>query len=146
MLNVKRRGCYINLNITKTNKLKTVKLFIWVKPTRKVKTSRQLIKIYKINSRKPMSLKLARKVTTSESGFWLKIESKRVKRFLNHLLSNSSDQNVKVGLLANNNIFKVIVTNKRDTKVSWAKIFTIFFIRNIERIIFFVSAKCTRRF
>ena len=139
MLNRKRRGCYIQINNTRNYKLKTVKLFIWVKPTQKVETTKQVIKIHKINSQKRRpTLKIVRKVTTSESGFWLKIESKRFERFLNRLLSISNDQNIKIGLFSNWKVFKFSLTNKNDTKVSLMKIFAMFilFKKNVCKKLF----------
>ena len=53
-----------------------------------------------------------------KNGYWLTIESRRIKKFLNDLLLSSSDQNMKIGLLANNKIFEVIVREKSDLKVN----------------------------
>ena len=118
MVNIKSKGCRFGLNTTQTNKFKSIKLLIWVKPTNEVITTKQLIRIYIINSQKPASLKIVEKVTTSKTGYWLTIESRRIKKFLNNLLSSSSDQNTEIGLLANPKIFKVVLREKSGIKVN----------------------------
>ena len=118
MVNIKSKGCRFHLNTTQIKKYKSVKLFIWVKATNEVKTTKQEFKIYNIKSQKPASLKIVKKVTSSKNGYWLTIESRRIKKFLNDLLLSSSDKNMKIGLLANNKIFEVIVREKSDLKVN----------------------------
>ena len=118
MVNINSKGCRFYLNTTQIKKYKSVKLFIWVKATNEVKTTKQEFRVYNNKSQKPSSLKVVRKVKSSKIGYWLRIESRRIKKFLNDLLLSSSDQNMKIGLLANNKIFEVIVREKSDLKVN----------------------------
>ena len=118
MVNIKSRGCRFYLNITQIKKYKSVKIFIWVKPTEESKTTKQEFKIYNIKSQKPASLKIVKKVKSSKFGYWFTIELRKIKKFLNDLLSSSSDQNIKIGLLGNHKIFELIVREESDLKVS----------------------------
>ena len=117
MVNIKSKGCRFHLNTIQIKKYKSVKLFIWVKATNEVGTTKQKFKIYNIKSQKPASLKIVKKVTSSKNGYWLTIESRRIKKFLNDLLLSSIDHNIKIGLLANNKVFAVIVRKTSGLKV-----------------------------
>ena len=117
MVNIKSKGCRFYLNTTQIKKYKSVKLFVWVKATNEVKTTKQEFRIYNVKSQKPASLKIVKKVKSSKNGYWLTIESRRIKKFLNDLLLSSIDHNIKIGLLANNKVFAVIVRKTSGLKV-----------------------------
>ena len=118
MVNIKSKGCRFDLNTTQKNKYKSFELFIWVKPTNGVKTTKQQIRVYIINSRKQASLNIWKKVRTSNTGYWLKIESRRITKLLNQLIMSSRYQNIKIGLLANTKIFQVTTNGESTLNVS----------------------------
>ena len=99
------------------NNYKAFKLFIWVKPSKETKNTKQLIRIYIINSKKPASLRIVKKIRTMKTGYWIKIDSDRFNKFFNFLLSRPTDKNIKLGLFANKKIFKVTFSGESDLKV-----------------------------
>ena len=118
MININRQGSRFDLYTAQVKKYKSVKIFIWVKASKEVKTTKQEFRIYNIKSQKPASLKFVRKVKCSKIGYWLEIESRRLKKFLNKLLSSSTDHNIIIGMLANPNIFRVTVKGDSYLKVN----------------------------
>lgn len=57
-------------------------------------------------------MKIVKKVRAIKTGYWLTIESRKLKKLFSHMVSSSIDKNIKICLLTDIKFFKVIFNEK----------------------------------